>query len=74
MRTVSPDSTDEVIANVWRMFHDQAVRFFEVPAVRQQLDRLAAELVQRRMMSGAEVLELVDVAALKAAFQSIDPG
>jgi hypothetical protein len=64
--------TDDMLAEAWLDDYRKCVDFFEHPDVRAELNKLAAELREKRMMSGEEVHALVDEAALRAAFQSIN--
>jgi hypothetical protein len=51
----------------------QSLAFFAHRDVRAALDKLSAELRERRMMSGEEVHALVDAEALQAAKAALDP-
>jgi len=73
LREVAPNASNDTLVEVWEAFHEKAVRFFEQDRVRAALDRLAAELRERRMMSGEEVHAMVDVEMLKAAKAESSP-
>jgi hypothetical protein len=68
-----PDNviTDDTLALAWMYYYRRCVAFFEHADVRPVLDHLAAELREKRMLTGEQVHALVDEAALRAAFASI---
>jgi hypothetical protein len=67
-QVASPEIVDdETLATVWLDDWNDCAAFFAVPEVRDSLDRLAAELFTRRRMTGDEIAEIIDVAALKTA-------
>jgi hypothetical protein len=72
LREVAPHASSDTLVEVWEEFHARAVRFFERPEVRAELDKLAAVLRDRRMMPGAEVHALVNADVLRAARVAIE--
>src|SRR5207244_4437582 len=67
----TPTLSDDTLAKAWSHYWRQCELFFAIPVVRDSLDRLAAELRDKRMLSGEAVHALVDVEALKAALTSL---
>lgn len=65
---VAPDVTNDALFDWLTFLHDRTVRLFAHPVVRENLDRLARELQQRRSLTGDEIAKVVDASALQAAY------
>jgi hypothetical protein len=66
-----PDASDADLVNYWRAEIAFADRLLEVPAVRSALHRVAAALRDKVLLTGNEVLDLVDVDELRAAVREV---
>jgi hypothetical protein len=71
LRKIGAEVEDGELAAWWEIYHTRCVKFFSHEDVRKNLELLAAELREQRVMDSAAIAALVDAEALKAAYASI---
>jgi hypothetical protein len=69
---IAPEDSDEDLVWHYRRFWSKASALLDRIEVRCALFKLADELQQRRLLTGAEIAELVDIEALREARAALD--